>query len=261
MLHIEHYSKTYPGGKKAVNDLTLHVGPGEIYGFIGHNGAGKTTTLRAVAGVMDFTEGTITIDGHDIKKDPVQAKRVTAFLPDNPDIYAFMKGIDYLNFIADLYDIPADQRTADIGKYSDAFELTDNLGSPIGSYSHGMRQKLALISAFIRRPRLLILDEPFVGLDPSAAHIMKGYLSELCQSGSAVFFLPMYWRWRKSCATRLPLSKRETGAKRLHGGAGGGFLPGKRIFRTGGRAMKIFCPVERQPPVYASFLNQFQGTQ
>ena len=179
MLHIEHYSKTYPGGKKAVDDLTLHVGPGEIYGFIGHNGAGKTTTLRAVAGVMDFTEGTIIIDGHDIKKAPVQAKRVTAFLPDNPDIYAFMKGIDYLNFIADLYDIPADQRTADIGKYSDAFELTDNLGSPIGSYSHGMRQKLALISAFIRRPRLLILDEPFVGLDPSAAHIMKGYLSEL----------------------------------------------------------------------------------
>ena len=188
MLYIKHYSKTYPGGKKAVDDLSLHVRSGEIYGFIGHNGAGKTTTLRAAAGVMDFTEGTITIDGHDIKKDPVQAKRVTAFLPDNPDIYEFMKGIDYLNFIADLYDIPAGQRTADIGKYSDAFELTDNLGSPIGSYSHGMRQKLALVSAFIRRPKLLILDEPFVGLDPSAAHLMKGYLSELCQNGSAVFF-------------------------------------------------------------------------
>ena len=188
MLCIKHYSKTYPGGKKAVDDLSLHVRSGEIYGFIGHNGAGKTTTLRAVAGVMDFTEGTITIDGHDIKKSPVQAKQVTAFLPDNPDIYEFMKGIDYLNFIADLYDISADQRTADIGKYSDAFELTDNLGSPIGSYSHGMRQKLALVSAFIRRPKLLILDEPFVGLDPSAAHLMKGYLSELCQNGSAVFF-------------------------------------------------------------------------
>ena len=188
MLRIEHYSKTYPGGKKAVDDLTLHVQPGEIYGFIGHNGAGKTTTLRAVAGVMDFTEGTITIDGHDIKKDPVAAKQVTAFLPDNPDLYEFMKGIDYLNFIADLYDIPADQRTADIGKYAGAFELTGNLGSPIGSYSHGMRQKLALISAFIRRPRLLILDEPFVGLDPAAAHLMKGYLAELCQGGSAVFF-------------------------------------------------------------------------
>ncbi|MEH2937797.1 ABC transporter ATP-binding protein [Lawsonibacter sp. JLR.KK007] len=188
MLYIEHYSKTYPGGKKAVDDLTLHVQPGEIYGFIGHNGAGKTTTLRAVAGVMDFTEGTITIDGHDIKREPVAAKQVTAFLPDNPDLYEFMKGIDYLNFIADLYGIPADQRTADIGKYADAFELTGNLGSPIGSYSHGMRQKLALISAFIRRPRLLILDEPFVGLDPAAAHLMKGYLAELCQGGSAVFF-------------------------------------------------------------------------
>ena len=188
MLYIEHYSKTYPGGKKAVDNLTLHVQPGEIYGFIGHNGAGKTTTLRAVAGVMDFTEGTITIDGHDIKRDPVAAKQVTAFLPDNPDLYEFMKGIDYLNFIADLYDIPAGQRTTDIGKYAGAFELTGNLGSPIGSYSHGMRQKLALISAFIRRPRLLILDEPFVGLDPAAAHLMKGYLAELCQGGSAVFF-------------------------------------------------------------------------
>ena len=188
MLRIDHYSKTYPGGKRAVDDLTLHVRPGEIYGFIGHNGAGKTTTLRAVAGVMDFTEGTIAIDGHDIKREPVAAKQVTAFLPDNPDLYEFMKGIDYLNFIADLYDIPADQRTADIGKYAGAFELTGNLGSPIGSYSHGMRQKLALISAFIRRPRLLILDEPFVGLDPAAAHLMKGYLAELCQGGSAVFF-------------------------------------------------------------------------
>ena len=188
MLRIEHYSKTYPGGKKAVDNLTLHVRPGEIYGFIGHNGAGKTTTLRACAGVMDFSEGTITIDGRDIKKDPVKAKQVTAFLPDNPDLYEFMKGIDYLNFIADLYGIPADRRTADIGKYGDAFELTGNLGSAIGSYSHGMRQKLALISAFIRRPKLLILDEPFVGLDPAASHLMKGYLAELCRNGSAVFF-------------------------------------------------------------------------
>ena len=188
MLRIDHYSKTYPGGKRAVDDLTLHVRPGEIYGFIGHNGAGKTTTLRSVAGVMDFTKGTIAIDGHDIKREPVAAKQVTAFLPDNPDLYEFMKGIDYLNFIADLYGIPAEQRTADIGKYAGAFELTGNLGSPIGSYSHGMRQKLALISAFIRRPKLLILDEPFVGLDPAASHLMKGYLAELCQGGSAVFF-------------------------------------------------------------------------
>ena len=154
MLNIEHYSKTYPGGHKAVDDLSIHVLPGEIYGFIGHNGAGKTTTLRAAAGVMDFTEGRILIDGHDVKKEPVAAKKVTAFLPDNPDLYDFMKGIDYLNFIADLYDISGEQRTRDLRKYGDAFELTGNLGSPIGSYSHGMRQKLALISAFLRHPKM-----------------------------------------------------------------------------------------------------------
>ncbi len=188
MLKIEHYSKTYPGGRKAVDDLSIHVRPGEIYGFIGHNGAGKTTTLRAAAGVMDFTEGRILIDGHDIKKEPVAAKKVTAFLPDNPDLYEFMKGIDFLNFIADLYDIPGDQRTRDIREYGDAFELTGSLGSPIGSYSHGMRQKLALISAFIRHPKLLILDEPFVGLDPTAAHLMKEFLARLCREGGAVFF-------------------------------------------------------------------------
>ncbi len=188
MLQIEHYSKVYPGGKVAVDDLSLHVKPGEIYGFIGHNGAGKTTTLRAVAGVLDFTEGRIIIDGHDIRREPVAAKKVTAFLPDNPDLYEFMKGIDFLNFIADLYDISGQERTRRIARYADAFELTGNLGSPIGSYSHGMRQKLALISAFIRQPKLLILDEPFVGLDPSAAYVMKNFLAELCQSGSAVFF-------------------------------------------------------------------------
>lgn len=188
MLKIEHYSKTYPGGKIAVSDLSLQVRPGEICGFIGRNGAGKTTTLRAVAGVMDFTEGRIFIDGHDVRREPVAAKQITAFLPDNPDLYDFMKGIDYLNFICDIYGIPADQRTRDIGRYGDAFELTGNLGSPIGSYSHGMRQKLALISAFIRHPKLLILDEPFVGLDPTAAHVMKELLSEMCEQGGAVFF-------------------------------------------------------------------------
>ena len=188
MLKIEHYSKTYSGGHRAVDDLSLHVLPGEIYGFIGHNGAGKTTTLRAVAGVMDFTEGRILIDGHDIKKEPVPAKKVTAFLPDNPDLYEFMKGIDFLNFIADLYDIPADQRTRDIRTYADAFELTGNLGSPIGSYSHDMREKLALMSAFLRHAKLLVLDEPFVGLDPSASHLMKEFLAQLCREGSAVFF-------------------------------------------------------------------------
>ncbi|MCQ4864827.1 ABC transporter ATP-binding protein [Pseudoflavonifractor phocaeensis] len=188
MLNIQHFSKTYPGGKRAVDDLNLNVAPGEIFGFIGHNGAGKTTTLRAVAGVMDFTEGTITIDGHDIRREPTAAKKVTAFLPDNPDLYDFLSGIQYLTFIADLYDIPQKDRQARIQKYADAFEITGNLGSPIGSYSHGMKQKLALISALIREPKLLILDEPFVGLDPVASHLLKGYLSEICGRGGAVFF-------------------------------------------------------------------------
>ncbi|SBV95150.1 ABC transporter, ATP-binding protein [uncultured Eubacteriales bacterium] len=188
MLSIQHYSKTYPGGKRAVDDLSLTVAPGEIFGFIGHNGAGKTTTLRAVAGVMDFTEGTITIDGHDIRADSTAAKRVTAFLPDNPDLYDFLTGIQYLTFIADLYDLSQADRQARIGKFGDAFELTGSLGSPIGSYSHGMKQKLALISALIREPRLLILDEPFVGLDPVASHLLKGYLRETCDGGGAVFF-------------------------------------------------------------------------
>ena len=188
MLKIEHFSKTYPGGKRAVDDLNLNVAPGEIFGFIGHNGAGKTTTLRAVAGVMDFTEGTITIGGHDVRRDSTAAKKITAFLPDNPDLYDFLTGVQYLNFIADLYDIPRRERQERVQKYSDAFELTGSLGSPIGSYSHGMKQKLAIISALIRAPKLLILDEPFVGLDPVASHLLKGYLAELCAAGGAVFF-------------------------------------------------------------------------
>ena len=188
MLNISHYTKTYPGGKTAVNDLTLHVPAGEICGFIGRNGAGKTTTLRAVAGVMSFTQGTITIAGHDVRTDPVAAKSVTAFLPDNPDLYEFMSGIAYLNLIADLYDVSARDREARIRKYADAFGLTADLGSAIASYSHGMKQKLAIISALIREPKLLVLDEPFVGLDPAAAHLLKGYLREICDNGGAVFF-------------------------------------------------------------------------
>ncbi|MFV0412582.1 MAG: ABC transporter ATP-binding protein [Oscillospiraceae bacterium] len=188
MLNIEHLTKTYPGGKLAVDDLSLQVAPGEIYGFIGHNGAGKTTTLRAVAGVMGFNGGTITIDGHNIVKDSIAAKRCAAFLPDNPDLYEFLSGIKYLTFIADIYSIPQQKRQPLIAKYADAFELTSALGSPINSYSHGMKQKLALISAFIREPKLLILDEPFVGLDPKAAFQMKEFMHQLCQSGGAVFF-------------------------------------------------------------------------
>ena len=188
MLSIEHFSKSYPGGKRAVDDLCLTVQAGEICGFIGHNGAGKTTTLRAVAGVLQYEQGTIRVDGKDLHTDPVGAKKVMAFLPDNPDLYDYMKGIDYLDFIADLYEIPGEVRTRRIARYGDDFQLTEALGSPIGSYSHGMKQKLALISALIRKPRLLILDEPFVGLDPQAAYLLKGYLARLCAEGGAVFF-------------------------------------------------------------------------
>ena len=188
MLTISHFSKTYTGGKRAVDDLSLTVQPGEMMGFIGHNGAGKTTTLRCVAGILDFTEGEITIDGHSIRTEPVAAKSVTAFLPDNPDLYDFLKGIDYLSFIADIYGIDQVTRKERISRYSDAFGLTTALGSAIGGYSHGMKQKLALISAFMRAPRLLVLDEPFVGLDPEAAYAVKGFLRELCNQGGAVLF-------------------------------------------------------------------------
>ena len=188
MLTITHYTKTYPGGRTAVDDLTLHVSPGEICGFIGHNGAGKTTTLRAVAGVMDFSQGSIRVDGHDVRTDPVAAKSITAFLPDNPDLYEFMSGIDYLNLLADLYGISSRERTERIRLYGDSFAMTAELGSAIAGYSHGMKQKLALISALMRRPSLLVLDEPFVGLDPAAAHLLKGYLAQLCREGGAVFF-------------------------------------------------------------------------
>ena len=153
MLTIEHLSKTYSGGKRAVEDLSFEVPAGKIVGFIGHNGAGKTTTLRCVAGILDFDEGTITIDGHDIRTQPVAAKQVTAFLPDNPDLYEFMTGVKYLKFIADIYGIPAAERTERIRKYADAFELTGALGSPIGGYSHGMKQKLALISDVYKRQK------------------------------------------------------------------------------------------------------------
>ena len=187
MLNIQHFTKTY-GEKRAVDDLSLHIAPGEIYGFIGHNGAGKTTTLKAAVGILQFDAGEITIGGHSIKTEPLACKQLLAYIPDNPDLYDFMSGIQYLNFIADVFGIPAAERWARIEPYSDAFELTGDLGQPISAYSHGMKQKLAIIAAWIHDPKLVIMDEPFVGLDPKAAHLLKGMMRELCDVGGAIFF-------------------------------------------------------------------------
>ena len=187
MLNIQHFTKTY-GEKRAVDDLSLHIAPGEIYGFIGHNGAGKTTTLKAAVGILQFDAGEITIGGHSIQTEPLACKRLLAYIPDNPDLYDFMSGIQYLNFIADVFGIPAAERWARIEPYADAFELTGDLGQPISAYSHGMKQKLAIIAAWIHDPKLIIMDEPFVGLDPKAAHLLKGMMRELCDRGGAIFF-------------------------------------------------------------------------
>ena len=187
MLNIQHFTKTY-GEKRAVDDLSLHIAPGEIYGFIGHNGAGKTTTLKAAVGILQFDAGEITIGGHSIQTEPLACKRLLAYIPDNPDLYDFMSGIQYLNFIADVFGIPAAERWARIEPYADAFELTGDLGQPISAYSHGMKQKLAIIAAWIHYPKLIIMDEPFVGLDPKAAHLLKGMMRELCDVGGAIFF-------------------------------------------------------------------------
>ena len=187
MLHIDHLTKVY-GEKKAVDDLTLHIAPGEVYGFIGHNGAGKTTTLKSVAGILQFDSGEITIGGKSIKTNPLGCKKQLAYIPDNPDLYEFMTGIKYLNFIADVFGVSAEDRQARIRKYADIFELTGDLAQPIAAYSHGMKQKLAIISAWLHEPKLIIMDEPFVGLDPKAAHILKGMMRELCDNGGAIFF-------------------------------------------------------------------------
>ena len=187
MLYIQHLTKCY-GEKKAVDDLSLHIAPGEIYGFIGHNGAGKTTTLKAVVGILPFEEGEITINGTSIKADPLTCKRQLAYIPDNPDLYDYMTGSKYLNFIADIFGVGAEERQERIRKYADLFELTDDLAQPIAAYSHGMKQKLAIISAWLHQPKLIIMDEPFVGLDPKAAHILKSMMREVCDQGGAIFF-------------------------------------------------------------------------
>ena len=187
MLRIEHLTKTY-GDKKAVDDLSLHILPGEIYGFIGHNGAGKTTTLKSVVGILQFDEGEILIDGKSIRTQPLACKREIAYIPDNPDLYEYMTGIKYLNFVADIFGVSAEDRQARIRDYADRFELTKDLAQPIAAYSHGMKQKLAIISAWLHQPRLILMDEPFVGLDPKASHLLKGMMREICQQGGAIFF-------------------------------------------------------------------------
>ena len=187
MLHIEHLTKKY-GDKVAVDDLSLSIAPGEIYGFIGHNGAGKTTTLKSVVGILSFDAGEIRVCGASIKTDPLACKKNLAYIPDNPDLYDYMKGIDYLNFIADIFGVPADVRKERVSSLAATFELTDNLAQPISSYSHGMKQKLALIGAFLHDPKLIVMDEPFVGLDPKASHLLKGMMREHCDRGGAIFF-------------------------------------------------------------------------
>lgn len=187
MLKIENLTKVY-GDKKAVDDLSLHIAPGEIYGFIGHNGAGKTTTLKSVAGILQFDAGEIYINGKSVKEQPLECKKEIAYIPDNPDLYDFMSGIKYLNFIADIFGVSAEDRAVRIKNYADTFELTDSLAEPVAAYSHGMKQKLAIIAAWLHTPRLIIMDEPFVGLDPKAAHILKEMMREECDNGGAILF-------------------------------------------------------------------------
>ena len=187
MLQIAHYTKRY-GTKVAVDDLSLEIQAGEIFGFIGHNGAGKTTTIKAVAGILPYEEGTITVDGLSVKDDPLECKKRIAYIPDNPDLYEFLSGIRYLNFVADIFEVPRKEREERIHYYADLFELTGDLGSSVGTYSHGMKQKLSLIAALIHEPKLMLLDEPFVGLDPKAAHDLKKIMRQMCDRGGAIFF-------------------------------------------------------------------------
>ena len=187
MLVINHLTKAY-GEKKAVDDLNLHIHAGEIYGFIGHNGAGKTTTLKSVVGILQFDQGEILIDGKSIRSDPLACKREIAYIPDNPDLYDYMTGIQYLNFIADVFGVSAQDRQARIRKYADLFELTADLAQPIAAYSHGMKQKLAIIAAWLHQPKLILMDEPFVGLDPKASHLLKEMMRQVCDAAGAIFF-------------------------------------------------------------------------
>ena len=187
MLKIEHLTKIY-GDKRAVDDLSLEIKAGEIYGFIGHNGAGKTTTIKAVCGILGFEQGEIFIDGKSVKKDPIACKKIIAYIPDNPDLYDYMTGMQFLNFVADIFEVDKETRQQKIAEYAEKFELTNDLSQPLSAYSHGMKQKLAIISALIHSPKLIIMDEPFVGLDPKASHIVKQIMREMCNKGCAIFF-------------------------------------------------------------------------
>ena len=187
MLEINGLSKSY-SSHKAVDNLCMRIANGEIHGFIGHNGAGKTTTLRSIAGILQFEEGTIMIDGHSIKEEPLACKKIMAYIPDNPDLYEFMSGIQYLNFIADIFGVDVSTRDERIHRYTDLFEITNVLDDAISSYSHGMKQKLAIVSAWIHEPKLILMDEPFVGLDPKASHILKQMMREFCDQGNAILF-------------------------------------------------------------------------
>lgn len=207
MLKIKDLTKTYQGGKVAVSHMNLEIEPGDIYGFIGPNGAGKTTTIKSVMGIIEFDHGEITIDGHSIKKEPLVCKSIAAYIPDNPDLYEHLTGIQFLNFVADIFHVEKTVREARIREYGDAFELTKNLGDLISSYSHGMKQKLAIISALIHKPKLLVLDEPFVGLDPKASLLLKNYMKELCAEGSAIFFSTHVLEVAEKLCTKVAIIK------------------------------------------------------
>ena len=206
MLTINNLTKRY-GDKTAVDNLTLHIAPGEIFGFIGHNGAGKTTTIKAACGIIGFDAGEIVIDGVSIKANPIECKKRFAYIPDNPDLYDFLSGIKYLNFVSDIYGIPKKERNDLIQKYADMFELTSSLAEPISNYSHGMKQKLAIISALIRNPKLMILDEPFVGLDPKASHTLKELMAEICKNGGAIFFSTHVLEVAEKLCTKVAIIK------------------------------------------------------
>lgn len=207
MLNVKGFSKAYKNGKKAVDNISFQVNKGDIFGFIGHNGAGKTTTIKSIVGILEFNEGEITLDGLSIKKNPIEYKKEIAYIPDNPDLYESLTGIQYLSFIADIYGVSKDERENLIKKYGDAFDLTKSLGGLISSYSHGMKQKLAIISALIHKPKLFILDEPFVGLDPKASHTLKEIMKKLCEEGHAIFFSTHVLEVAEKLCTKISIIK------------------------------------------------------